>query len=423
MSRESEGLSSGPVNIRKQVKKVEMVDFLTSTGVISQQLATSLYDQGLNRWAHLIEGTEGTFTRFKGIGPAKEKALIELGKHKKMELEDSIPGLKEVLRSIPRITQHTISSLLESGYDSFQSFRDRTEDDLKQVKGVGPKMAEAILKAVRPYVESGEAEIEDIPTVEEATAEVEPEVTEEATPDERSLFQRIMDAISGFFGGKKTEGSGETEEQAPKEIEEIGEQSPEKPQGTVAVEDEEIPLLTPTEEPLNEILPEAASEEEPPVVEEVSQEAIEHEKIGESEVGQETKQNEDIPPQQKGFIDRIREMIFGRGVKDEPRKIVTIEKEEITPPKDNEEGTLTETPADIEQSSDEPLINPEADIESQEYIDFENIPGVNSKTAEALRKAGYLNIEELREAVPEDLIMIEGIGQKTAEKIYNSLRE
>ncbi|MEI8176771.1 MAG: transcription termination factor NusA [Candidatus Omnitrophota bacterium] len=51
---------------------------------------------------------------------------------------------------------------------------------------------------------------------------------------------------------------------------------------------------------------------------------------------------------------------------------------------------------------------------------IEKIDGVGKKTAGILRKAGYDSIEKITAATVEDLVKLEGIGQKTAEKIIKS---
>ena len=83
--------------------------------------------------------------------------------------------------------------------NSFESFNEKTDEDLVPIKGIGPKMSVAIINAVKDHVEKYGLE-----EPEEATAEVVDEV-EDGPKDERSFIQRMIDAISGFFGGKKEE--------------------------------------------------------------------------------------------------------------------------------------------------------------------------------------------------------------------------
>ncbi|MBN1538764.1 MAG: hypothetical protein JW939_01360, partial [Candidatus Thermoplasmatota archaeon] len=361
------------------------------------------------------------------IGPAKEKALLELGKRKSMELEAMRPGLKEVLEAIPRMSQRTISSLLGSGYDSFESFSDKTEDDLRQVRGVGPKMAGEIMKAVRAYFETYHpAEEAATPLVEEATAEVEPEETEAVDKDERSLVQRVIDAISGFFGGRKDSSSEEAEKGPSEEKEE--------PQEVPGQEGPEPDQVRDDEHEDGEAQKEV-SDTEPSHKEEMMAESSEDKIDGEKEDGEQVKgsEEEQVPPQKKGFMERIKEMIFGKGREGEAEKSETSIEEasavpvevataEETPVEGTVEEEEIEKPAGEEQTDETPSVEEMKEVEKKEYTAFEEVPGISKKTAEALRNAGYLSIEELMEAVPEDLMMVEGIGRITAEKICRSLK-
>jgi len=431
MSDEVKADEKGSTMAGEQIKKEDMVGFLSSSGRVSEELASSLYDQGLNSWKGLTEGTEASFKNFKGVGPAKAKILVELGIQKRSEMEVSVPGLKEVLESIPRMNQKIISALLESGYDSVESFKDIAEKDLQAVKGVGPKMAAAILEAVKHHVETyGEAK-EAGPHVEEATAEIVSE--EEAAPaDERSLIQRIIDAIGGFFGGKKKE-EGEQAEEVPGEQETI-EAQPEEKEEEPAKEEapkeeepapEEVSEEVPVEEEPAEEAPKEKEEEaseKPPEPE--KEEAEEAEEAPETVVQEET-------PAKPGFFERIKQMFMGGSKKEEDQEKPEAEEpaKDEAPKEEKEEAvsepTAEETPEPEEESTPpkEPKVKALPPADSEKIENFEDIPGVSKKTAEILKKAGYLSVEELREAVPEDLEMIEGIGPKTAEKICKALKD
>jgi DNA uptake protein ComE-like DNA-binding protein len=391
------------VDISKKIKKEEMVVFLASSGKIKDDLAGSLYDQGLNSWKVLVEGTEEFFVGLKKIGPAKAKILIELASKKKEELGTVRPGLKEILETVPRMSQRIISSLLESGYDSFESFKDKTAEDLEQIKGIGPKMSGAIIKAVQEHIEVFGAE-----DTEEATAEV-VEEGEEGPKDERSLIQRITDAISGLLGGKKKEGDEEPKEEEKAEEapeEEVDEAPEEVPEEVPVPEEEQV------EEPPEEVPKEKDSEPEEEETEKEISEDSEEEK--EEEISEETA--EEAPKEEKGFFDKLKAMFFGGSKKEETSEEEKTEGEET--PEDASspaEETSAEPPEEEKTAEEVP--------EKKTFEDFEDIPGVSKKTAEMLKGAGYLNVDELREAVPEDLTMIDGIGPKTAEKICNALKK
>ncbi len=55
----------------------------------------------------------------------------------------------------------------------------------------------------------------------------------------------------------------------------------------------------------------------------------------------------------------------------------------------------------------------------KDQMSIETIEGVGPKTAEVLKEAGYLTIEDLKKASREDLAQIKGVGKKTLEKILS----
>lgn len=55
--------------------------------------------------------------------------------------------------------------------------------------------------------------------------------------------------------------------------------------------------------------------------------------------------------------------------------------------------------------------------------DISLIPAVGSKTQQALKEAGFASIEAIVSSSVEELMKIKGIGQKTAEKIFNGAKE
>jgi N utilization substance protein A len=54
---------------------------------------------------------------------------------------------------------------------------------------------------------------------------------------------------------------------------------------------------------------------------------------------------------------------------------------------------------------------------------IESLEGVGKKTKAVLMEAGFDSIERLRDASAEDLVKLDGIGKKTAEKIIKSAKE
>lgn len=54
---------------------------------------------------------------------------------------------------------------------------------------------------------------------------------------------------------------------------------------------------------------------------------------------------------------------------------------------------------------------------------LEDLDGVGEKTADALRGAGFNTPEDILKVSPEELVKVEGIGEKTAEKIFESAKK
>lgn len=54
---------------------------------------------------------------------------------------------------------------------------------------------------------------------------------------------------------------------------------------------------------------------------------------------------------------------------------------------------------------------------AKETVSIEQLSGVGAKTIDALKKAGFKNIDDIAKAVSEDLTKVKGIGEKKAEKL------
>jgi Holliday junction resolvasome RuvABC DNA-binding subunit len=428
---------------QKPIERSEIVAFLTSTGKIKEGLAGTIYDSGLDDWKKLVEGDEKYFTSFKGVGKKTAENLLALAEMKRKELESGseVPDLKEVLASVPRISKTVMDSLYKNGYDAFSKFADVQVEDLQKLKGIGPKLSESILKAVRDAVERYDIPFESI---EEATAEMMKEETsaeQEGEASERpgSLMDRIVNAIKGFFSGKKDQPPAETETEPPSEKEGKGpgeeEAEQEKMEDEEPPEADDIPEEPPeeqreepseeeTDEPVEEVeekpeeTPEEISGEEPePKEEEPTEEPAPEEK--------EAEEPEGIAKEEAGFFQRIKEMFFGKKVEAAQEEQPAAEEQ----PEESMSKTEDEMVLDEEEVPQEAAEEPETTSGEEvqkvksKIMEFEEIPGVSKKTAELLRSSGYLSLDELREAVPEDLVMIDGIGEKTAKKICDALKE
>lgn len=109
----------------------------------------------------------------------------------------------EEVADLPGVGEAKARALYEAGFEDLDALREATEDDLTEVEGVGPRIAEAILEGLEAREEP--AEEQEIEVVEEEEAEPEEEVevvdevhTPKKTPDlpedvERAL--EVRDAV------------------------------------------------------------------------------------------------------------------------------------------------------------------------------------------------------------------------------------
>ncbi len=399
----------------EKVEKEEMLDFLTSTGKVRASLAERLYDEGMDNWAALVNGDDEYFTGFKGVGVKTSEALKELGEKKKEELAESAqaPDLNEVLSSIPRVSEKVIEELKSSGFDTFESFRELEAEKLQELKGIGPKLSVTIIEKVNEVREK--FGIQD--GIEEATA-MEEEKAEEEAPEEKGFFEKLIEGIKAIFVGKKEEPEEKPEEEKEESPDEEKEPSEEKPEEEKEEEAEEKPPeeeKEPSEEKSAEEKEESPEEEKEPSEEKPEEEKEEEAEEKPPEEEKEEPSEEEVP--KKGFLQALKEIIFGKKSEEKP------EEEKEGSPRE-EAGEETKEDESAEEEKEVPKEEEPAD--EKDEIGAEGpfkLKGVEVEVQEKLKSSGYLSLKELREAVPEDLTMIEGIDEETAERICDAVKE
>ena len=82
---------------------------------------------------------------------------------------------------------------------------------------------------------------------------------------------------------------------------------------------------------------------------------------------------------------------------------------------EKKEEPIVHSPQSIEQKEEK--------VEKTEEVKLTEIDGVGPKIEKALIAAGYDTVEKIKALTIEDLVKIEGIGKKTAEKILKSVKE
>ena len=423
----------------QEVTREEMVGYLMSTGRIKSSLANSLYDQGLDDWKELISRED--FTEFRGIGVKMADALNELSILKKEEMEKEEPfDLRSHLEGISGIGPVMVDRIFSAGYDTVALIKDAGVEGLIEIKGIGPGIASDILESLKDVeVEVPKAE----PEIEEATGmAMVGEEEEEPVKSEEGFISKLFRKIRALFKGeeKPQEETPDEEAEEKPEEEESEEETGEEPEEEEAEEgaeekpEEEEPTEEgpPSEEVKEKTLFKPVSEEE--TEEEPEEEEPEEEAEEEPEEEEPPEEEPSVEkPKETGFLAKLKGMFSGK--EEEPGEGKTEEEVEEEPGEEKPQGEVEEETAEeekseeeVEEEPEEEEAPPEAEAEEPEeeeteaeITDFHDIPGIDDEMAERIEEAGYLNMDELKEAVWEDLTYIEGIDEEMAKKIVKAI--
>ncbi len=459
------------------VEKEEMVEFLSSSGKVRRGLAEPLYDQGLNTWELLVDGDEEYFTSFKGVGKKTADELMIIGGQKKEELSrppEPARDLRDVLSEVPRVNQGVIDGLMDAGFNDVYRVSAVDPSELREVPGVGPKLSEKIVKACK---EEAEKHPQSVAGVEEAM----PLPADEEAPAEKGegFLSKLIGKVKAFFSTEKEEPSTSEapEEEGEKEPEEKpSEDEPAAEDKEETVEEkpsEEEPVAEDQEEPSEEEKPsdeepseEGEASDEEPAAEDKKEDGTPEEESTEEEGDPSDEETEEPPKEEpRSLWAKIKGIFSGKeeeapseekesseeGEKpseeeapesaEEEGETPTDDKDEEAPENEgekepeeapSEDGPAAEDQEDKEEPSDEKPSEEEKEPSKEEpseeeprleIKDIHHIPGVDKKTTDLLLSSGYMNLDELKEAVPEDLMMIEGIDEDTAKFIYEVLRK
>lgn len=425
----------------------EYLEVLTSTGRIRPSLARSLREQGLD-----LDGIEKcdreAFLGYKGVGDKTADALMEIGALvKERRSREAETAFWEMLAA-KKVRINVIKALQGSGLDSIDKVLDAGMDGLMGIKGIGEASAKAVLAAVR----------ETSPPIEEAAAEQAPDGM---TGEEEGQVKppSFMDRITGFFRNLfKSKGS-EASTEAEKDAEPTPAGSPSEPiEKEAGPEGSMEPPSVPAAEPGTE--PEVPSE--PPVVVEESV-SIPEDRV-EASPEEMPSEEAEVPPQE-GQVSEVpalpgtdvpegegQGLAEGKVEEGQPtgglfsRIMAFFKKPKETPPAGapasdlpaaGTEGAEEVGPDQPSVQTAEEEVEPEKtdigagpgeilpDVSAEppvEIKEIEDVPGIDEAVAKKLRDAGYQDLSELREAVPEDLVLIEGIDKELAERICSALK-
>ncbi|RLF02826.1 MAG: hypothetical protein DRJ64_08930 [Thermoprotei archaeon] len=386
----------------------------------------ALYKAGYTSLEKIASSSVEELTKVKGVGERVAEKLIERAKE---YLGETSGGLKEVLEGIPRLRREAMEEILKR-YSSVEALRRASVEDLMEIKGIGRALAVKIIESVG-------GEVKETAGVKRGRG---------------MKLEEFLEALGGMRGIRKSTieaiykaGYNTPEKVASATVEELTEIKNVGPKAAVRIRERALELVgkgKPPEEKAEEVPVEKEVEEiniadilssiprlRKSTVDEILQrypdlhslkgatkeELMEIKGVGESTAEKiietvskieapkrEEETAEEKPKEKKpGALDGILKSF--KGIAQKIKGIFFPEKKRI------KEETKQENKEDGGE-------NVERKIER-----FEDIEGVSEEIAKKLREGGYRNIEELREATVEDLIMIEGIDEELARKILNSI--
>ncbi len=310
----------------------------------------------------------------------KEQQVKDKEKPKELTKEEIII----ILKTFPGIGQVIAERIYDAGINSREKLLGMKVEELKEVRGLGLALAKNLESGIGNAVKEFD-EPEQIKKDEEEKKE-KPGVTDKALGYLKGTFSKI----TGFFKGKLPLGKAEKSEPrlSPKE-----ESTPDKEP-------------TPEQSEKDDLYPEVGGvktklEKEP--TKDIEPVSIE---------GSDTESSKSI----------LEPVNPSETTVHEPEK---IESKQISTSSDLK---IKHDQSSVEKSLTKPIIEPELEkINTKDASGllkwFETTDNLRAETGKMIFKAGYNNLEELKEAVVDDLILIKGIDRKEAELICYELKK
>ncbi len=408
-----------------------MMAFLTQTGKVRPSLASSLIDQGLDDPSKLRAMERDDLLEFKGVGERTAEVLLEL----KAIAQAQAPAdtMWDALKR-EKVRANVLQSLKDAGLDSPGKIKEAGIEGLVKLKGIGEPTARRILDSVKDLPEPAKASIEDASAVqapEEAPAQ--PPAPQKGP----GFMDKVTAFFKGLFGKKAEEGPKEAPAESPPAAPPAEAPAPEAPPAAEATEaaaadgpaapeakleaDGKGPEVQPAAEAKAEEVP--APETPAPAPEGGTSAPGPQDQAPPAAEGKEGPSPQPSVPEEpakQGFFDKILSMFKKQPAPAQPAA-PSAESEKTAEPVPE----ASSAPASAEDGPKEGAAPPagsggpeQAKIES-----IEGIPGIKPEIAKKLMDAGYQNLDELREAVPEDLVLIPGIDLQTAQMICSALIE
>jgi len=275
----------------------------------------------------------------------------------------------KLLKTFPGVGQVMAERIYDAGFDNREKVLSITSEDLKKIRGIGKVTAENLATGMEDTVKK----YEEPPKAEETVKQ--PGITDKAM----NFFKGTFSKITGFFKGKspKTKAEPAVKPSAPTPDQEV--------LGTAEQPDQEPPKA---DEAVKETyFPEVGSPEE------TSEQPTVHESV--------TIETSDTEPSTESQLDHVTEPTI-----------------DIMP----EAESKLETPLTSQDTVSTSAMKIDFKESSGLLKWFEHQPNLRAEAGRLLFKAGYNNLEELKEAVVEDLILVNGISDNEAKTIYEELQ-
>jgi ribosomal protein S13 len=299
-----------------------------------------------------------------------ETETKEEEKPKELTQEDII----KILKTFPGVGQVMAERIYNAGFNSREKLQELTGEGLNKIRGIGKAMSENIVsgmgKAIKDF---------DSPPKEEVKKEG-PGITDKAL----GFIKGTISKITGFFKGKLPKSKSETKSEGAKGAE-VGTDTKTEPGAKTGEQtgEETYPEVgAPSEE--------SKKVQEPELVTVETTESVPEEKLPEA----------------------------------------TDKESKIEPELESKPEPKPEPEAAPHERETTPEPKPEPEPEKINLTDasglfkwFEDTPGLRVEAGKLVFKAGYNNLDELKEAVEEDLILINGIDHKEANSICSELQK
>ncbi|WP_455393200.1 helix-hairpin-helix domain-containing protein [[Eubacterium] cellulosolvens] len=288
----------------------------------------------------------------------------------------------KILKTFPGVGQVIAERIYDAGFDTREKLSSITIEDLKEIAGVGQAMAQTIGEGMEDAIKRF-----DQP---EKEAKAEEKKGEGITSKAMGFVKGTFSKITGFFKGKLPKSKAKPT--APEPTTDKGVTEPASSELDQAKVEEER-----TEEAIKETyFPEvgkSAEEYEPPTT--LTEVKVE---------GGETEGVE--APADITVSDSNTE------------RTSELEREPTPGPDQKSPGTPAIPSPPVSTTPEINLRN-----SSGLLMWFETTPNLRPEAGKLLFKAGYNNLDELKDAVVEDLTMVNGISENEAKMIYDELRK